>query len=377
MTKDRQGLVTAVRYATAVVAMVLSSIILSLLALEIAIRIWDGVPVFSMANFVGLELDQIHQPGNAEAVYDPHVGWVQRANRSGGTLTAGEYGVRMPGPTIVPLQPNGILVVGDSFATGSEVPDQESWPAQLEQILGAQVINAGVGGYGFDQIALRAEMLVPLLKPRLLLLQSRLGFGIVADRMRIYGGAPKPYFTVDNGRLVLHNEPVPIRASKSGDIGWLRSVFGHSYLVQYVVTRLNLLHWWAASGLGNRYVLSNDESVSVSCLLMGRIARLREQYGVKVELVFQYSALDGMEDPLSWSKDREKILGCARERELPIVDGLDMLQSAYHAGSVAAYQKLWVMHDQKRAYGHMSKEGNAMIARLVAEQLPTIDNETR
>lgn len=49
------------------------------------------------------------------------------------------------------------LVVGDSFAFGDEVSDQDTWPACLEQRWNAPVINAAVFGYGAAQAVLRAS----------------------------------------------------------------------------------------------------------------------------------------------------------------------------------------------------------------------------
>jgi lysophospholipase L1-like esterase len=40
-----------------------------------------------------------------------------------------------------------ILAVGDSFTLGAEVEDDDSYPAQLSQLIGRKVINHGVGGY--------------------------------------------------------------------------------------------------------------------------------------------------------------------------------------------------------------------------------------
>ena len=34
-----------------------------------------------------------------------------------------------------------------------------------------------------------------------------------------------------------------------------------------------------------------------------------------------------------------------------------------------AYRRLYVMHNEGRDYGHMSSDGNAFIARLIAERL--------
>ena len=141
----------------------------------------------------------------------------------------------------------------------------------------------------------------------------------LVNRMSIHGGAPKPYFTVQNGELVLHNEPVPRMASSSRDIGWVRSVLGHSYLVQYAMTRLNLLQWWAVP-IPGKYEISNDEAVDVGCLLMRRLGELRDRHNIPVAVVFQYSGPEVMDAALAWEKDRDRIIGCAERARLEIVD---------------------------------------------------------
>ncbi len=50
-----------------------------------------------------------------------------------------------------------VVVVGDSYTQGAEVPGGETYPAQLAQLLGASVANYGVGGYGPVQSFLRLQ----------------------------------------------------------------------------------------------------------------------------------------------------------------------------------------------------------------------------
>jgi hypothetical protein len=40
-----------------------------------------------------------------------------------------------------------------------------------------------------------------------------------------------------------------------------RSVLGYSYLVQYAMTRLNLLQWWVGAVLQTNYALSKEQAV--------------------------------------------------------------------------------------------------------------------
>ena len=79
------------------------------------------------------------------------------------------YGIRKNGPNDDLLRSGGVLAVGDSFTAGSETADEDTWPAQLERIIHRPVVNGGVGGYGSDQIVMRAEKLLPIVRPQVLL----------------------------------------------------------------------------------------------------------------------------------------------------------------------------------------------------------------
>lgn len=356
--------------------MMSASVALALSCLEVGVRFWDGVPITAMVNFSReiRELNLVVNKNNPAAQYDAHFGWVQVPFLRTEGFVTGDHGVRMPGPEILPLQQDAVLMVGDSFGAGSGVSGADSWPAQLEQLLGTQVINAGVGGYGFDQIILRAEYLLPRLKPRTLFVETRLDYGNWANRLAMSSGAPKPYFVADHDHLVLKNEPVPRTATTVGDIGMLRAALGYSYLVQYVMMRLNLLQWWVTPAR-NKFVLSNDESVDVTCLLLKRLGELRDRYKIPVTVVFQYSGVDGMSTTLPWEADRERLLGCAEQARLKIIDLLNELRSAYRTNGLPFYQRFWLIENIKRIYGHkqiyshMSPEGNRFVADAIANRL--------
>jgi hypothetical protein len=60
------------------------------------------------------------------------------------------HGKRMPSDAVV-------LIAGDSYTHGNDVADDETYPAQLERILGVPTANLGVSGYGPDQALLKLE----------------------------------------------------------------------------------------------------------------------------------------------------------------------------------------------------------------------------
>jgi hypothetical protein len=151
------------RQAIASVVTVVVATIFALGLCELALRLWDGIPLRPIdiiaykASFVTRE---------AAAEYDSLLGWRHKANRGDPTSNiTGDYGVRMNSAEIKPLPVHAILAVGDSFTAGADVAEHESYVAQLEAMLGYPVINGGVGGYGTDQMILAAERLIPLLHP--------------------------------------------------------------------------------------------------------------------------------------------------------------------------------------------------------------------
>lgn len=52
-----------------------------------------------------------------------------------------------------------------------------------------------------------------------------------------------------------------------------------------------------------------------------------------------------------------------------MVDTLEPLRALYEGSDLASFQRLWQMQDNNRVYGHMSAEGNRLIANIVAKQL--------
>lgn len=99
------------------------------------------------------------QPGTYRR-YDAKLGWTLGENGAEPPLYFSDAnGVRVTeaqhATGFVATRSPQVLCIGDSFTHGDEVKAEDSWPAQLEQLLGAPVVNLGVGGYGTDQAILR------------------------------------------------------------------------------------------------------------------------------------------------------------------------------------------------------------------------------
>jgi hypothetical protein len=198
-------------------ALALLSVIVALLAAEVALRL------------VGLPFDDGWTPSEyAMARFDPELGWSYVPGRSV-VQTFGEpprevskhfdaFGARVPSPE----RPSvggipSVLLVGDSFAMGHGVTYEESLAGRLDEALDLQVVNLGVQAYGTAQALLRLRGAIDRFETRAVV-HTFIGEHVLRDAIedrrlllptaRFHG--TKPRFALDRqGRLVRVHEPRP------------------------------------------------------------------------------------------------------------------------------------------------------------------------
>jgi len=331
---------------------------------EIVVRAMDDIPLWPIENRLAKQQALLTTETNND--YHPVLGWVLKPNiRSGAgenTFTTGEFGARMHTSEITPLHKGAILAVGDSFTAGSEVTDSQSWPAHLERMLGEPVINAAAGGWGADQIVLRAEEMIPLIKPKMVIV-SFYQDDINRAGQRVHGGANKPWFSIESGRLVHHNNPVPKFSGRRDEIG--APLLGYSYLVAWLMERTGQGEWWNKINVSNVYADNDPEAVT--CALLKRLKAQTDRNGIDLLLLLQYGGADHL--PVSRQKEKtEAPARCAREAGIEVLDLWQPLLEV-HAKGRNKLKTLYVMHNERRIYGHMSGAGNSFVARQLAGKL--------
>lgn len=345
-------------------AVMLGSMVVGLLGAEIGVRLLSGGG--TLREFRNYVADQEQWEGRWRTMRpDPQLGYIPRDGYKGADhgyfvhMTFGSDGMRLhrqDKPPAVPSPP--ILVVGDSYAMGAEVDDDSSWPAYLQETLDRRVLDAAVPGYGIDQVVLRAEALVGKYRPETLIV------GFIADdieraRMRILWGLAKPYFDIEGGQLVLRNVPLP-EPDPDPRLDPLRAVLGYSYLMDVALRRLGYMAWWRR-GQPSHVEPAHDQGAQVACLLMHRLAALREQHNTKVVLVAQYS-------PQAWETEafRRKETGvvravadCARAQGIDTIDTYSAVATAVRARGISGYY----------TGIHMNRAGNRLTADLIINWL--------
>lgn len=337
------------------ITLILVALLVGFAVLELGLRAWTGY-LFTWPNFV-LEARTVLAGRDAgRYLQDERLGHLPRPGYAATGITINAQGLRSTGASVAPPEAP-ILAVGDSFTFGDEVTDNETWPAALQHLVERPVLNAGVSGYGFDQIVLRAEALAPQVKPAAIVV-AFIADDIRRTEMRRLWSADKPYFDLDGDRLTLRGVPVPPRADPRSTLTFWQRTLGYSLLVDFVLRRLDLLHNWFGdhvrvhpAGTGER----------IACALTGRLADLQKATGAPVLVVAEYDPVV-WDDPAFAAEQRRLtggLLACARKNGLATLDTYEAIAATPDPRSLYV---LW----------HMNETGNAMIAKAIKEALPTV-----
>ena len=341
----------------ATIVLMAGSVLLSLVLLEVGCRLLLSGPG-SLTHWPNLARERMGTGPDVASIrcqyaYDVQIGWISPPNCVSRTYNADADGFRRT-TVKAPLAEPPVLVTGSSFAKGDEVNDDETWPADLQNLIGRKVVNAGVSGYAFDQTVLSTERLVARVRP-LFVVASFTPGDIRRSELKVAWSREKPYFTIADGKLELRNVPVPGQPNAPVPLPELARWLGRSALADLIVQRLGLQRGWyfdeirgAPSGSGE----------AITCLLMPRLAAL----GVPVVVMAQYSREYWTESATRQAEDRrsvQKVLGCAAEAGLIPFDLSTSMKAVVDAKGVNALYRS----------DHHSAEGNRVVADIVLREL--------
>lgn len=325
---------------------VATSMCMTAVGLEVALRMYHG----KLFDFESLTYGRsgYGRTGTSIADYHARLGWVPRAgqfNRTDWSWSVDESGLRSNGRP-APTTGRRILTVGDSFTFGDEVRNHETWPAQLEETLQERVLNAGVFAYGIDQAYLRAESLLSVYEPSVVVL-AFISSDIDRTQLSYYHRAWKPYFQYGNGGLELRNVPVPRGNAGSERLPTLNRALGYSFLAWAVLMRTPLKEWY----LGPHRLKNHADGARVAVELMTRLDQLVKRTGARFVAVSL--ATDGR---IGGNDKLPGVVQRLRENGVPVLDlAAEMLRMQR--------ERFVPMFKGK---GHYSPEMNAWVAGRLA-----------
>lgn len=348
------------RGASALLALL--STLATLLAVEAFLRVSGGAVLGVPDRMGAVRMVGEIYPGmhDAELGYVPRPG-VSDRNVWGTRVVITEDRLRSNGAQ-TPPSGEPVLAVGDSFTFGDEVNDPETWPAQLEAKIGRPVLNGGVFGYGLDQIVLRAERLLDRTGALTLVV------AFTPDDVRrceyAYRYAWKPWFEVVDGALAIRGVPVPEPGTPPpGEPLWRRAL-RWSFLGDAVMRRLDPADWLIPDSLR-----VHRQGVSVARLLIDRLADAAQTRGLLLLLVVQWH-------PFADAAPAPPLVRHALERGIPVLatEALLRRRIAAHERGAEGLFKVLTDDERVRGFGHLTPEGNGVVARAIARRLRALEH---
>lgn len=325
-------------------------VLLLLLGAEVVIRLVRAPLHFGSFRELRTDLLRRNYPAELHPIlgYVPKAGFHGRDNHWGTLVSIDADGMRRNGDRPPPAGDAVIAVVGDSFTFGDQVDDDASWPAQLETELRVPVKNGGVFGYSLTQSVLRAEQMLERFPVATLVVSFIPDDLTRSEYARRY--TPLPWFDFDGDGLVLRNVPIDHAARDPSPAKARKDLLGHSALVDAVLAN-TVRAWW----------FEDEKQVPVPHLvgrgrdlgtkLVERIAARCRARGVRLLLLLQDRA--PTDDALAVLRHAERL-------------GVPTLDLASRFVQLAAEDPSL---GRRWFDGHMTREGNAWVAREVAAAL--------
>lgn len=299
--------------------------------------------------------ERLHRaPARSAVVHSPTYGWELRPNwtqRDGARFTTDAARCRRQ-----PAAPAGarrVVVLGDSIAFGTGVTDHETFAYQLGR-RGLAVSNLAVPGWGIDQSLLRFEREGVLLRPAVVALNVCLANDLADNMLASYlydGGWPKPYFTVEEGRLRLHDAHVHRSPARRA---W-RALWERSHLLNLLaapraaVLEVDRAHW---QGRRRRAVKDEETAVQLAMAMTRRLQGRAALRGARLVVLLHpdRAGFDGRSDMAALLAEALRAEG---------IDAVDLGARYRRAG--------WAYDDLTLdGVGHLSPRGHRVVADLLA-----------
>jgi hypothetical protein len=224
-----------------------------------------------------------------------------------------------------------IVVVGDSFAFGLDVADEETFSQRLEQRLGVPALNMGVRGYGTDQAYLMLSLRGFRYSPDVAILSIFYPHNVERTGRAFYSYS-KPLFTLVEDKLVLGN--VPVSAPEVLETHPPSLLFSRLY--GFVMVRLR--HAWQ-SRIG--VTLQDARDVRVTLAILDAVARDCDERRVKLVVLLIPPPPNRSRRPEHEKTIERALLAWGERSDVPVVDmwsrfsvlPLEQQQTAYTTGS--------------------------------------------
>ena len=352
-----------------------------LIIIELGLRfVWTGYKCFKgTCDFSRISKIQVGQLMEISDIteYDPHLGYVVKAgvsvkmknSRNESTLTTDRYGFRMNFVEKVSsdyISNKKILAVGDSFAFGAEVENDQTWPACIEKRTKQQILNGGIFGYGAAQSVLRASNIIQNHEIDTLMLGILIHNNFNRDQLKFRNGYPRPAVINLDGELNYAMVPsyssVGTRYNPRKKNELLKTIRNNSFLVAKIIYTLKI----DFSGM-MRYEMHPD-AATIDEIIEFTISELEKININKKIIILHY--IEGDFNQADQAKKtqyiRDQVYKHIAQKDILIIDTYPMLNESYKKGNKAIW---WGQAEKDMWWGHHTPYGNELVCNEIINNL--------
>ena len=251
----------------------LFSLFLSLLFVEIFFRLFlfgiDGAP-FRLKNWA---VEGIWDVERAPVELNYEFGWVPevgsfKKNTPPHLVTINKFKFRNNDIDDLPeMSEEKILFSGDSFTFGDGVDDENTFPSIFQKISGSKVINAGVPGYGIDQMYLRSLKIIQKYKI------SDLFFCFIPDDINrcnnsTFHKVQKPYFILSGDSTMLKSiNPLNFSKVRNFNLSLFHKIGGYSLVIDKIMQLFFPKFWSYSTNISKKIEHNNGKEISIKLIL--------------------------------------------------------------------------------------------------------------
>jgi hypothetical protein len=347
--------------ALRLIGLVVGATVVALLVLEGAASVAYSIYLLAFDDNAFMREEQAH------AEYDDLLGWVNRPDLHLPDLYGPGRSFRSNGqrfrasrdyPPDPPAGVSRVICSGDSFTMGHSVGDDDTWCARLASTVpNVETVNMGMAAYGIDQAFLWYRRDGAALRHDLQILAF-----ITNDFERMaydhFGGYPKSYLKVTDGRLEVANVPVPRRFSAMPQLQRRQRAALNLSVIRHSLSALRRLG--IQPGNAGPAVLEEADVRAAASRVFEDLRDLNAAKGSRLVLVYLPESGDRTNpDTDRW---RAFVASEAGRLDVPFID----LVETFRALPADAAQQFFVIPYRR---SHYNEGGNAWVARELRARL--------
>jgi len=272
-------------------------------------------------------------------------------------LSINEKGYRSNGntdPKIEKDRHNKILVVGDSFAFGDQVHDNETWPSCVESNTKRLTLNAGVFGYGSAQAVRRARLIQKNEIANTIILSILIGTDFQRDQLIFRYGFPRPAVIIKDG-VVSYADVPPIESV--GTKWYPKDMSNLVWMTEYSMLGTKLVIALGIDSSGMRRTEKHPNAATLNQIIEFTLKEFSKLEAENKFVLLQYLKAEFPKPSSVTLKIKNRTILFAQKKNITVIDTFAVLEREQISGK----EPIWD--------GHHTAYGNSLVCNEILQHL--------